>query len=326
MRKDLCQLLVDLQVRPVLIDIGASGQPLPIWNEIAPQSVYVGFDPDLRETYEDRSSHFFRSVIVNQAVTADNLSEIGFYLTRSPFCSTVLEPNPPGTAHWLERDYFEVESRTTVPATTIDSVLARLNIPRIDWIKLDTQGTDLRLINSISSDVFSRIMAVDTEPGLQDIYQNEDLFVDVHRDLTSKGFWLSGMHAGGFVRMRRATLEAIRQRDTRIDDRYIRRSVRTSPTYFEARYLRTLEWLFEHRLSQQEYVLLWIFALTDNQLGFALDISAEFERLFGENDASRRLRAATWSLMYKAHRRQAVASFTGPVLQRLRSAWGKLLS
>ena len=146
---------------------------------------------------------FHRSVIINEAVTEKNASEISFYLTRSPFCSTVLDPNPQATAHWLERDLFEVEARASVRATTIDSVLRRLDISRIDWIKLDTQGTDLRLLNSISSDVLSRIMAVDTEPGLIDIYQREDLFVDVHRDLTTKGFWLSGMHTGGFVRMRR---------------------------------------------------------------------------------------------------------------------------
>ena len=188
------KLLRDLDIRPVLIDVGASGQPPPIWSDIAPQSIYIGFDPDLREIHEDRMSGFHRSVIINEAVTAEkDASEINFYLTRSPFCSTTLAPNPEATAHWLERDLFEVVARATVRATTIDSVLSRLNISQIDWIKLDTQGTDLRLINSISPDVLSRVMAIDTEPGLIDIYQGEDMFVDVHRNLTGNGFWLSGM-------------------------------------------------------------------------------------------------------------------------------------
>ena len=59
--------------------------------------------------------------------------------------------------------------------------------------------------------------------------------------------------------------------------------MRTSPAYFEARYLRTLEWLAEKSCRSDEYLRLWIFALTDNQLGFALDVNVEFERLFGEN-------------------------------------------
>jgi FkbM family methyltransferase len=324
MQNHIGKLLRDLDIRPVLIDVGASGQPPPIWSDIAPQSTYIGFDPDLREIHEDRTSRFLRSVIINEAVTAEAGSEISFYLTKSPFCSTTLAPNPEATAHWLEGDLFAVESRATVRATTIDAVLKRLELSRLDWIKLDTQGTDLRLINSISSDVLTRVMAIDTEPGLIDIYRNEDMFVDVHRELTRNGFWLSGMQTGGFVRMRRSTLEAVRRIDPKIDDVYVRRSVRTSPAYLEARYLRTLEWLAEKSLSQQEYKLLWVFALADNQLGFALDVSAEFERLFGETDASRQLKTATWTLLNNAHRVGAVRRASSPVRRRLRSAWAKL--
>lgn len=305
------------------MDVGASGQPLPIWNDIAPHSIYIGFDPDLREIHQDRSSQFHRSVMVNEAVIAENTNEVSFYLTKSPFCSTTLAPNLQATAHWLEKDRFEVEALVGVRATTIDSVLSRLDIPRIDWIKFDSQGIDLRLINSISSDVLSRVMAIDTEPGLIDIYQGEDLFVDVHRDLTSNGFWLSGMHTGGFVRMRRATLDLTQQANAKIDDRYIRSTVRTSPAYLEARYLRTLEWLAEKRLSQDEYILLWIFALTDNQLGFALDVSVEFERLFGESEGSRKLKAATWLFMNKAHRRHVVGN--APVTRHLKSVLRRFL-
>src|SRR3954463_7335611 len=152
MQNRISKLLRDLDLKPVLMDVGASGAPPPIWSELAPHSTYVGFDPDSREIHEDRVAGFHRSVIINEAVTAEkNASEISFYLTRSPFCSTVLDPNPQAAAHWLERDLFEVEDRASVRATTIDSVLRRLDISRIDWIKLDTQGTDLRLLNSISS-------------------------------------------------------------------------------------------------------------------------------------------------------------------------------
>src|SRR5690606_17770259 len=134
----------------------------------------------------------------------------GFYLTKSPYCSTTLPPNPPATSHWLERDSFGVESFVRVRATTIDGVLRRLGIPRVDWLKLDTQGIDLRLINSMPAELLSRVMAIDTEPGLIPIYEREDMFVDVHRDLTGNGFWLSGMRTGGFIRMRRTTLDAVR--------------------------------------------------------------------------------------------------------------------
>jgi hypothetical protein len=322
----LGKLLGDLGIRPMLMDVGASGKPPTIWKDIAPYSTYIGFDPDLREIHEDQSSGFYRSVILNEAVTADkNASEIGFYLTHSPFCSTTLAPNPPATAPWLERGCFAVEGRATVRATTIDRALTRLNIPRIDWIKLDTQGTDLRLINSLSADVFSRLMAIDTEPGLVEIYQCEDLFVDVHRDLIRKGFWLSSMHTDGLIRMRRGTLEILKQKNPEIDDRYIRSATNVTPAYHEARYLRTLEWLADHSMTQQEYVLLWVFALADGQLGFALDISVEFENVFGETEASVELTAVTWLLMSKVRRRRALKSASLPVARGFRSVLGLLI-
>jgi FkbM family methyltransferase len=325
MQKHIGRLLRELDLRPVLIDIGASGQPPPIWRDIAPQSIYIGFDPDLREIHEDRTSGFQRSVIINEAVTEKkDAGEVSFYLTRSPFCSTTLAPNPEATSHWLERDLFAVEAQATVRATTIDAVLRRLELSSLDWVKLDTQGTDLRLINSISQDTLSRVMAIDTEPGLTDIYRCEDMFVNVHQDLTANGFWLSAMHTGGLVRMRRSTLDVVRRVEPKVDDDYIRRSVRTSPAYFEARYLRTLEWMAEKSLSEREYQLLWIFALTDDQFGFALDVSVEFERIFGETNASRQLKAATWMLMTNVYRRDAVRRASAPVTRRLRSAWARL--
>jgi hypothetical protein len=325
MSEEVRALLADLGIRPVLMDIGASGQAWPIWSGIAPHSIFIGFDPDLREIREEQSSHFHRSVIVNEAVIATDAQTVDFYLTRSPFCSTTLPPNPEGTAHWLERDAFLVENRATVRATTINAVLKRLDIPRIDWIKLDSQGTDLRLLNSISPDVLTRILAVDTEPGLQDIYQGEDLFVDVHRDLTGKGFWLSSAVTGGFIRMRRTTLDAIGATDPAIDEAFVRNHVRTSPTYFEARYLRTLEWLADHRMSQQEHLLLWIFALTDEQPGFALDIDAQFTRIFGETAAQQALRSATFRQLKRAARRDALYRAYAPVARRVKSALERLI-
>src|SRR5262245_53864918 len=151
---DLAELLCELKISPVLMDVGASGAPPQIWTGIAPSSFYIGFDPDLREIHEDRVAGFHHSVILNEAVSSkQQSSEVSFYLTRSPFCSTTLDPNPTATAPWLERDLFDVEGRATVQATTIDAAMARLKVSRIDWIKLDTQGTDLRIIHSMSPEV-----------------------------------------------------------------------------------------------------------------------------------------------------------------------------
>ena len=315
MKNYLEQALRDLDLSPVLMDIGASGEPPPIWETLAPSSRYIGFDPDLREIHIDRLTQYRSSTIFNEVITEKDGDQIPFYLTKSPFCSTTLDPSPSTTAHWLERDLFLVQSHTQFRATTINKVMERLKLSNLDWIKLDTQGTDLRLLNSIAPSAFARMLAIDTEPGLIHIYEGEDMFSDVHRHLSSQGFWLSHLNMGGFYRMRRDTLETMH-----IDEPYVRRAVRKSPAYFEARYLRTLEWLADQGVPSRDYLLLWIFALTDNQLGFALDLNVAFERKFGITAASQQLKAATVQMLAASH-----GGLGKQVMRHLRCTVGRLL-
>jgi hypothetical protein len=307
MRTIVTSLLSDLKIAPVLMDIGASAHPPRIWNAIAPQSVYVGFDPDLREIHEERSGGFLRSVIVDEAVISTSTrADATFYLTRWPFGSSTLEPDPGHVFNWLNSDQFDVERTASVRATTIDAALKRVQVTGVDWLKTDSQGTDLRLFNSIAPDVRARVLALDIEPGFIEVYKNEDLFVHVHDDLTRNGFWMAGVTIGGFIRMRRQTLEAARGMDPGLDEAFIKKAVRTSPAYAEARYLRTLEWLAQNGFGEREYALLWTFAVMDQQLGFALDVVFELEKIHGQSDLSRRLAASTSLLLRRAYRRRQV--------------------
>ena len=58
---------------------------------------------------------------------------------------------------------MEVEDGQTKPkriainATTLDQALDSAGLDRLDWLKLDTQGTDLRLVESLSEPVFATL-------------------------------------------------------------------------------------------------------------------------------------------------------------------------
>jgi hypothetical protein len=277
------QLLAQLEIRPMLLDIGASGDPPGIWEGIARQSVYVGFDPDLREMREQSDGLFQRTIIANEAVVAAAADEVTFYLTHSPHCSSTLPPDLAALSNYLFSDLFTVERQAKVRATTLNALMDRLGLPAIDWFKTDSQGTDLRLFTSLRPDLRDRVLAVDLEPGLIDAYRGEDLFVAAHEHLTRNGFWLSNLKVMGEVRMRRATWDKLRESCQDVDEKGIRRAVRTSPGWCEARYLRTLDWLKDKHYSQREYALLWTFALLDQQFGFALDLAVEYEEAFGKS-------------------------------------------
>jgi hypothetical protein len=290
-------MLSSLGVHPVLVDVGASGDAPSIWKSIAEQSVYVGFDPDLREIKESTGSGFYKRIMVNEAITADPAqTTVGFYLTRFPFCSSTLKPDTRALSNFHFCDLFTVDSTSTARAGTLDSILQRLAFDHIDWLKLDTQGTDLRIFMSLSGNIRSRVLALDVEPGLIDAYKGEDLFVDTHRVLLKEGFWLADLNIGAAVRVRESSLNAVTS-DKKLQYSFADWALKKSPAYCEARYLRTLESMHENRCCRSEYALLWVFAVVDSQYGFAMDVALEYESLFGRDQIGAALKLESSDLL-----------------------------
>src|SRR5688572_2504704 len=96
---------------PVLIDIGASGEINSKWKSISRYCICLAFDADEREfTVTEQTSKDFRKLIkINRIVTAGGDSSATFYLTKSPFCSSLLEPEKTALSPWIFRKLFEVE-------------------------------------------------------------------------------------------------------------------------------------------------------------------------------------------------------------------------
>jgi hypothetical protein len=286
MDEALARFLDQHALRPILVDVGASGASPGVWQPLAKHAIHVGFDPDSREMREQ--SQWYQSSVVPEAVTSDpNAADVRFHLTRSPYCSSTLTPDAALVANFFEAERFDVLQDTTAPATTLDKATAKLSLDRIDWLKLDTQGTDLRIYNSLSPQLRDTLLAVDLEPGLRGAYIGEDLFGEIHRQLRDDGFWLSNLRLDGLVRMRSATLSSVQKGAPDLVRTEIERAVRKVPGWVEVRYLRSLEWMTAHAASDRRaHQLLWLFAMADAQFGFALDVWMQYEQTFGTDGAS----------------------------------------
>ena len=298
-------LVAQSALRPVVVDVGASAEAPRVWMPFARHAVYVGFDPDLREMRETNGGDFLRAVVLNEAV-APAPGAARFFLTRAPQCSSTLRPDPEVVGNYLGADRFLVEREGDVAATTLRAVLDRLVLPAVDWLKVDTQGTDLRVIRSLGDPALARLLAVDTEPGLRGAYVGEDLFGDVHRHLLGEGFWLASATLKGFPRLRESTLAELAARDPAVTREVALRAIPQSPGWVECRYLRTIESLTCGGFGRREYLLLSAFALCGDQIGFAADVAMACSRKFGsDTDAVFLIDAA---------------------LRRLRSAWAARLA
>lgn len=290
------KLLRQIGIEPVLVDAGASGTPPRIWREIGPQSTYIGFDPDSREFRTDPIAGFARSILVPRALVArEDVDATELYLTQSPFCSSTLPPRSEALSSYLFAPLFDVVGTTEVPATSMARLVADQQLASIDWLKLDTQGTDLRLYASVPEPHRSRILALDIEPGLIDAYEGEDLFVTAHDTLVRQGWWLSAARVNGTVRIARESVARLESYG--LGEAAVRASARVTPAWVEARYLRTTEHLAQIDAGTREYQLLWCFAMIDRQFGFAFDVVEAYARRFPSSIVTETMREATLSAL-----------------------------
>lgn len=254
-----------LEQPPVLIDIGASGEINAKWKEIAPYSICIAFDADDREFHitEQTNKSYKKLITFNRIVTATPEEQANFYLTASPFCSSLLQPDTEKLKPWMFSELFTIEKTSKLPAITIQSALQQANITYIDWFKTDTQGTDLRLFTSLPDQLKTGVMAAELEPGILDAYKEEDKLFAVMQEMQKAGLWLSSMTVKGTQRLSSGY--------ARNFGKFIsKRLIRTTPGWAEVTYLRNLS-----SLPPRQILLLYVFALIEKQYGFALEIIDE---------------------------------------------------
>jgi hypothetical protein len=208
--------------------------------------------------------------------------EATFFLTANPTCSSTLRPRPTALAEYLHAYRFEVVGEAKVPATTLAKALAGAGIDRIDWLKLDTQGTDLRLLGSLDDGLAGTLLAVDAEPGFDPYYEGEDIFGELHRELVARGFWLADLDLVRAVRLRRSTYDDLLAARTKLGRRLAEFALKASPTAGGPRYLRTLASLEAREAERDDYLRLWACAFFSGNHPYALDVVAACRERHGD--------------------------------------------
>jgi FkbM family methyltransferase len=277
-------LLAAQGIRLTLVDVGASLEPFAPFQPLIGHATYVCFDPDGREM-QDQVEGSGRRVVVDKAVIAESEQDKArFLLTANPTCSSTLEPSPATLAPYLHAHRFEVVDTVEVPATTLNQAIESAGASRIDWIKLDTQGTDVRLLRSLSDGLWTDLMTVDAEPGFEQYYQGEDTFAELHREMVGRGFWLADMVLTTGVRLRRSVFDDRLQGRSRWGRLAYEVTLKRSPMAAGPRYLRTVDALRDREAARADYLRLWACATFSGNHPFALDVVAACEERYGEGE------------------------------------------
>jgi FkbM family methyltransferase len=287
---------------PVLADVGASGGTHSAWKLLAPYAVCIAFDPDRRElsATQDEASLYKELHVVPAAAVPDDVSQAELFLTRSPYCSSLLEPRSDALQCWSFSSLFEVVGKAAVPCESIPHALTRLGITYIDWFKTDSQGVDLRLYRSLPESFRDRILAVEFEPGLIDAYHGEDKLHAVLAEMDRPDYWLARFELRGTVRLPRSRLADL----GRVDRWLLQESGPISPGWGELLFLHSLtDW---KKASSREALLGWVIATLCGQHAFALDLARRTQQNFGLSLANELGEYSLQQLRFVAARRRPV--------------------
>lgn len=172
-----------------VVDVGSRGAPPPELLPLRTISSYTGFDASYNAQFHD-PGHTSRwaNYKVKQSFIGRRNESIEFYHYSDGGLSSALKFNP---SYGFEfTDAYSVDSTEVIPTSSLSESLD-YDIADVDFLKLDTQGTELDILRS---EGVSSIPLVEIEVEFIEVYSGQPLFGDVFNHMVSNGYrllWLT---------------------------------------------------------------------------------------------------------------------------------------
>jgi len=151
-----------------------------------------GFDPDADECrrLEKVYKHFPQGKV--QCIPLALGGEEGrrdLFVTKEPACSSLHAPIEFLAQNYPALDVIKKERVYPVEVVTLKSWADHEGIDKIDYMKIDTQGSELEILRG-AGDILNTTRCIDIEVEFNPIYEGQALFCDVDKFMRSKGFQL----------------------------------------------------------------------------------------------------------------------------------------
>lgn len=190
-----------------VVDVGSREGLHTMFDEIAPLVDAVGFEPDPDECHRLSQKVGAMKQYRSLAFLPFGLgSEDGLRtlrLCRSRGTSSLSPPNRAFLNRFPEPERFDVEAELSIPVRTLDGLAADpvRHLPtRIDFVKVDTQGSELDVLRGARKTLGEQVVAVEVEVEFNPLYESAALFRDVDAYLAGCGFTLFKLRRLEWVR------------------------------------------------------------------------------------------------------------------------------
>jgi len=176
-----------------LVDVGAAAGADARWGPFRQLIQVVGFEPQAEEFAKLQQSPGQRWI---QAALAGSRGRRTLHLTRYWSNCSLLRPNPVVLQQLEWGNDHEVIEERPLDCVTLDECLRAEGV-RPDFLKVDTQGTELEILTGARSALEQAVQVVEVEVEFTPLYQAQPLFADVDQFLRAAGFQLQDL--GNFL-------------------------------------------------------------------------------------------------------------------------------
>jgi FkbM family methyltransferase len=174
----------------VWIDVGAHlGEITLTPAKVNPSLIVYAFEPNITLAMQliGIAGNF---VVIPMAVSEkDGCAD--FHVNQNDSTSSLLSINPEGVKKWTDIEGLAEERQVSVPTIRLDTFMDMAKIKQVDFLKIDTQGTDLAVVKSAGDrikDIKKISLEVLSTPS--ELYLGSDTKEATVAYLTKQGFEL----------------------------------------------------------------------------------------------------------------------------------------
>ena len=168
----------------VYVECGARGEVHHPFLSAYPTAQYIGFEADAGEAARVQANLKSGGKIFPVAVGRTN-EDLPFYVTKNPACTSFIEPDQNFFSQILDAaGNTEVQSIIMLPTVALDEYLPREGVNSIDFIELDTQGSELDILKDAEKFLKDSVLGLRIEVEFSPIYKTKLLTKGTNSVLT----------------------------------------------------------------------------------------------------------------------------------------------
>ena len=164
-----------------LVDVGAAGDVEERWKYLSNNLNYIGFEPDDRSRLLLKNDNNFNFYKIYSHALWDISGKFKIYLTSKPQVSSLYKPNYKFLNLFPYKERFLIDKVSDIDCVSLDS----LKLDYIDFIKIDIQGGELKVLEG-ASESLNKCLGLELEVEFLELYEDQPLFGDVVKFLKDK--------------------------------------------------------------------------------------------------------------------------------------------